>query len=133
MNNKQMKELINDGFGRLYPLSQVDWRDHRQMMLDDELRSEKQHRASAPFNLRPKFSMNIVAKYFVIKAIRNAMRNDHFRPRDILHCKQSSLLAHAIKDDDRFDLLAMMDGFDWFEFESIDYVAADLVCILETA
>jgi len=134
MNNTQMKDIINEGFGRLYPLTGADWRDYRQMMLDDELRSERQHRASAsPFNLRPKFSTNIVAKYFVIKAIRGAAGVNSFRPRDILHCKQSFLLAYAINDDDRFDLIAMMEGFDWGAFDSIDYVAADLVCISEAA
>ncbi len=126
MNKKQISDLINEGFGNLYPLTYATYTDYRAEMLDDELKQEKRHRAFISVAFKPKFSASIVSKYWVILAIRTAMLSDHFRPRDILHCKKSYILAHAIKDDDRFDLDAMFDGFDWEAFESIDYRQGDL-------
>ena len=126
MNNKQIKNLIEEGFGNLYPLTYATYTDYRAEMFDDELKKEKRHRAIISVAFKPKFNASIVTKYFIILAIRTAMLSDHFRPRDILHCKKSYILAHAINDDDRFDLDAMFDGFDWQAFESIDYRQGDL-------
>ena len=126
MNKKQITEIIAEGYYRLDPISNVDWTDYLEIMYTEELKQERQHRAAAPFDIRPKFTASIVAKYWVIRAVRNAMRSDTFRPRDILHCKKSYLYAHAIKDDDRFDLDEMLNGFDWAAFDSIDYQTADL-------
>ena len=134
MNYIQMKDLINDGFGRLYPLTfaapagHVDWRDYRELMLDDEIKQEKQHRKEYSFDLNSKFSVNLIAKYFVIKAIRSISTTSQFRPRDILHCTKSHLYAHALRDDDRFDIDGMMNDFDWAAFDAIEYSQADLIC-----
>ena len=130
MKNKQIKNLIEEGFGNLYRLTYTTYTDHRAEMLDYELKAEKDHRSITPWDLpKPKFSATVTAKYFVLKSIRSAMLSNDFRPRDILHCKQSYILAHAIKDDDRFDLDAMFDGFDWQAFESIDYSQGDLIFV----
>lgn len=127
MSKKQILDLINEGFGNLYPLTYTTYTDYRAEMLDYEVKQERQHRIYAPSGLGPRFTVRMIAKYFVLKAIRSAMLSNDFRPRDILHCKHSYILAHAIKDDDRFDLDAMFDGFDWQAFESIDYSQGDLV------
>ena len=130
MNNKQIKNLIENGFANLYRLTYTTYTDYRAEMLDYELKAEKDHRRITPWDLpKPKFTAAIMAKYFVLKAVRSAMLSNDFRPRDILHCKQSYILAHAIKDDDRFDLDAMFDGFDWQAFESIDYSQGDLIFV----
>jgi hypothetical protein len=130
MNNKQIKNLIENGFANLYPLTYTTYTDYRAKMLDYELKAEKDHRSITPWDLpKPKFSATVTAKYFVLKSIRSAMLSNDFRPRDILHCKQSYILAHAIKDDDRFDLDAMFDGFDWRAFDSIEYSQGDLIFV----
>jgi len=129
MNKTQIKNLIEEGFGNLYRLTYTTYTDYRAEMLDYEVKQEKQHRNYAPSNYAPKFSVRILAKYFVLKAVRSAMLSNDFRPRDILHCKQSYILAHAIKDDDRFDLDAMFDGFDWEAFDSIEYSQGDLIFV----
>jgi len=129
MNNKQIGDLILEGFGNLYPLTYTTFTDYRDKMYDDEWKRERMHRHAAPIDFKPKFSVPVVARYFVLKAIRSAMLSNDFRPRDILHCKQSYILAHAIKDDDRFDLDAMFASFDWSAFESIEYSQGDLVFV----
>jgi hypothetical protein len=135
MNNKQIADLILEGFGNLYPLTYTTFTDYRDKMYDDELKRERMHRHVAPIDFKPKFSAPVVARYFVLKAIRSAMLSNDFRPRDILHCKQSYILAHAIKDDDRFDLDAMFRVntpsmcFSWEAFEAIEYSQGDLVFV----
>ena len=129
MNNKQIGDLILEGFGNLYPLTYTTFTDYRDKMYDDEWKRERMHRHAAPIEFKPKFSVPVVARYFVLKAIRSAMLSNDFRPRDILHCKHSYILAHAIKDDDRFDLDAMFASFDWSAFESIEYSQGDLVFV----
>jgi len=129
MNKKQIENLILEGFGNLYPLTYTTFTDYRDKMYDDELKRERMHRHVAPIDFKPKFSVPTVARYFVLKAIRSAMLSNDFRPRDILHCKQSYILAHAIKDDDRFDLDAMFDGFDWQDFDSIEYSQGNLIFV----
>ena len=129
MNNKQIGDLILEGFGNLYPLTYTTFTDYRDKMYDDEWKRERMHRHAAPIDFKPKFSVPVVARYFVLKAIRSAMLSNDFRPRDILHCKHSYILAHAIKDDDRFDLDAMFASFDWSAFESIEYSQGDLIFV----
>ena len=128
MNKKQIKEIIEYGFGRLYPLTMKGWTDHREEMYQYEYKLQKHFRSTNP--LPPaKYQQNnaTVAKYFVVKAIRSALFDpQNFRPRDILHCKQSYLVAHALADDDRFDLKTMFTGFDWFKFDQIEFGDADL-------
>jgi len=129
MSKKQILDLINEGFSNLYPLTCKTYTDYRAEMLDYEIKQEKQHRQYAPTGYGPRFTVRMLAKYFVLKAIRSAMLSNDFRPRDILHCKHSYILAHAIKDDDRFDLIAMFASFDWSAFESIEYSQGDLVFV----
>jgi len=130
MNKKQIIDLINEGFNNLYPLTCKTYTDYRAEMLDYELKAEKDHRRITPWDLpKPKFTATVTAKYFVLYAVRSAMLSNDFRPRDILHCKHSYILAHAIKDDDRFDLGAMFASFDWSAFESIEYSQGDLVFV----
>ena len=129
MNKKQIIDLINEGFGNLYPLTYTTYTDYRAEMLDYEIKQEKQHRQYASTGYGVRFTVRMLAKYFVLKAIRSAMLSNDFRPRDILHCKHSYILAHAIKDDDRFDLGAMFASFDWSAFESIEYSQGDLVFV----
>ena len=129
MSRKQILDLINEGFNNLYPLTYTTYTDYRAEMLVYEVKQEKQHRNYAPSSYGPRFTVRMMAKYFVLKAVRSAMLSNDFRPRDILHCKQSYILAHAIKDDDRFDLDAMFEGFDWEAFEAIEYSQGDLVFV----
>lgn len=127
MSKKQILDLINEGFGNLYPLTCKTYTDYRAEMLDYEVKQEKQHRRMAPSGFGPRLTVRHIAKYFVLRSVRSAMLSNDFRPRDILHCKHSFILAHAIKDDDRFDLNAMFASFDWSAFESIEYSQGDLI------
>ena len=131
MTKAQIQKLISEGFSRLYPLTYKSWTDHRAAMFDYELKLQKQFRAARPVHAsKYQQTSTTVAQYFVVKAIRDAIFNPkQFRPRDILHCKHSYILAHAIKDDDRFDLGAMFASFDWSAFESIEYSQGDLVFV----
>lgn len=132
MNNKQIKEVIEEGFNRLYPLTYISWTDYRAEMFDYERKMQREHRKSgAAVGMQPhKFSDAIVAKYFVIRAIRSALFEDrNFRPSDILHCTKSYLLAHAIEDDSRYDLQEMFIGYSWYWFNQIDYSGGDLVFV----
>lgn len=129
MKKKQIADLIFEGFGRLYPLTYTTFTDYRDKMYDDEWKRERMHRHIAPIDFKPTFSVPVLARYFVLKSVRSAMLSSDFRPREILHCKQSYILAHAIKDDDRFDLDAMFHGFDWQAFESIEYSQGDLIFV----
>lgn len=127
MNKKQIKELIEEGYSRLYPLTMKGWRDHRDEMYQYEYKLQKHFRAINPTPARYQQNNATVAKYFVIKSIRSALfDHKNFRPRDILHCKESYLLAHAIDDDDRFDLHEMFIGFSWYWFDQIEFAGADL-------
>ena len=128
MNKKQIQKLIDQGFNRLYPLTYTSFTDYRDQMFDYEYKAQKQFRTNNPFPpTRYQQNSKTVARYFVIKAIREAIYNpQNFRPRDILHCKQSYIIAHALADDDRFDLAEMFIGFDWFKFDQIEFGDADL-------
>lgn len=131
MNKSQIQKLINEGFGRLYPLTFTSWTDYREEMFNYELKLQRQFKATRDINpSRCQHTNSTVAKYFVIKLIRDAIFNPkQFRPRDILHCKQSYLIANALADDDRFDLEEMFRGFEWFLFDQIDCQNADLVFV----
>jgi len=128
MNKNQIAELIGYGFGRLYPLTMKGSTDHREEMYKYEYKLQKHFRYINPLPpAKYQQSNGTVAKYFVIKAIRSALFDpQNFRPRDMLHCKQSYLIAHALADDDRFDLQKMFTGFDWFKFDQIEFADADL-------
>jgi len=131
MTKAQIQKLISEGFSRLYPLTYKSWTDHRAAMFDYELKLQKQFRAARPVHpSKYQQTSTTVAQYFVVKAIRDAIFNPkQFRPRDILHCKQSYLTAHALADDDRFDLEEMFIGFEWDLFDQIDWADADLAFI----
>ena len=127
MNKKQITDLINDGWYRLDTLNNVDWRPYRDEMLAEEVKDERKHRQSCPFDIAPKFSVTMVAKWFVLRAIWGAKGSMRFTASDILHCKHSYLMAHAINDDDRFDLYEMFNGYNWEAFLTIGYSQADLI------
>jgi len=129
MNNKQIKNLIEEGFGNLYPLTYTSYTDYRAEMLDYEITQEKNHRRYAPSDYAPKFSIRMLAKYFVLKSFRSAMLSNDFRPRDILHCKQSYIMAHAVKDAYPCLCNEIFDRFDWEAFDSIDYSQGDLIFV----
>jgi len=126
MNNAQIKKLIEEGFNKLYPLTHWTHTDHRAAMLDYELKVQKQFRASVPYAIKWQHTNQTVAKYFVLHAVRQALAFDTFRPRDILHCKQSYIIAQALKDHNADKFREMVIDFDWDAFESIEYSYADL-------
>jgi len=126
MNNAQIKKLIEEGFNKLYPLTHWTFTDHRAAMLDYELKVQKQFRATCPHTPKWQHTNQTVAKYFVIHAVKQALAFDTFRPRDILHCKQSYIIAQALKDHDADKFREMVIDFDWDAFESIEYSQADL-------
>lgn len=129
MNKQKIQKIIDQGFSCLYPLSCKSSTDIRDAMLQEEIKTEKMFRKCAPSDQkRQSFSVSTKAKYFVLSSIRSAMLcpSDAFRPRDILHCKQSYILAHAVKDDPRFDLEEMFFDFDWEAFNDIEHRWGDL-------
>lgn len=129
MSKAKIQKIIDQGFNCLYPLTCKSHTDIRDAMLQEEIKQEKWFRKCAPSNHYQSFSISTKAKYFVLSSVRSAMLcpSNAFRPRDILHCKQSYILAHAVKDDSRFDLDEMFADFDWDAFNDIEYRLGDLM------
>lgn len=128
MNKTQIKKLIEDGFDRMHLISDKDWRDYRQEMLDDELKAERQHRANNPYD-RPSYanSATLSAKYFCVKFMLNAMEYPSIKPSDVLYSKRSSLIAKGCFDLWARDLIDAFKDFDRDNFYHLDYEQGGIV------
>ena len=128
MNKSQIKKLIQEGYNRMYLISNKDWRDYRQEMLDSELKAERQHRSINP-NDRPIYlnSATLSAKYFCIKFMLNAFHNPTIKPSDVLYSKRSSLIAKGCFDYWGNELIEAFRGFDLDAFNHLGYEQGGIV------
>lgn len=98
MTKNQIKNIINGAMNELHPLRHLGNYDVIEEMLEYEKKQQKIMNNAAPYGMKTD-PVALVAKYFVVKHLIDAVENpQHFRPRDILHCKKSYLLAHALVD-----------------------------------
>ena len=98
MTKNQIKNIINGAMSELHPLRHLGNYDVLEEMFEYEKKQQKIMNNAAPYEIKPD-PVALVAKYFVVKHLIDAVENpQHFRPRDILHCKKSYLLAHALVD-----------------------------------
>ena len=98
MTKNQIKSIINGAMSELYPLRHLGNHDVLEEMFEYEKQQQRTMNNAAPYGMKTD-PVAMVAKYFVVKHLIDAVENpQHFRPRDILHCKKSYLLAHALVD-----------------------------------
>ncbi len=98
MTKNQIKSIINAAISELYPLRHLGNYDVLGEMFEYEKKKQRIMNNAAPYGIKPD-PVALVAKYYVVKHLIDAVENpQHFRPRDILHCKKSYLLAHALVD-----------------------------------
>lgn len=123
MNKTAIKDMINDGFYRLYKFDHIDWTQYRENMYQSELKSERQHRSGRPESCIAPFGNGapLSAKYFVVKFFGNALESTKMRASDVLHCRQSSLIAKGLVDRWPEYATAAFEGFDWDTFNKLDY------------
>lgn len=128
MNKTQIKKLIEDGYNRMYLISNKDWRDYRQEMLDIEIKAERNHRANNPYD-RPTYanSATLSAKYFCVKFMLNAFANPKIKPSDVLYSRQASLIAKGCFDLWGGEMLREFVGFDSDKFYHLDYEQGGIV------
>ena len=98
MTKNQIKSIINGAISELYPLRHLGNYDVLEEMFEYEKKQQLIMKNAAPYGIKPD-PVALVSKYFVVKHLIDAVENpQHFRPRDILHCTKSYLLAHALVD-----------------------------------
>jgi len=98
MTKNQIKSIINGAMSELYSLRHLGNYDVLEEMFEYEKKQQRIMNNAAPYGIKPD-PVALVAKYYVVKHLIDAVENpQHFRPRDILHCKKSYLLAHALVD-----------------------------------
>ena len=98
MNKTQIKNAINNAMCELSALRHLGNFDVLREMEDYQRKQQRIMKNAAPYGTKLD-SLSLVARYFVAKNLIDAVDNpQHFRARDILHCQQSYLLAHALLD-----------------------------------
>jgi hypothetical protein len=122
MRNSEIKKLIEEGFDRMHLISHQDWRDYRREMFDDEVRAERHHRANFHSDItRYANSATLVAKFFCVNFMLNAMKCPSIKPSDILYSKRASLIAKGCFDVWSVDLINAFKDFDHDTFNKLDY------------
>tara|TARA_R100001460_G_C3498788_1_gene170156 strand:- start:319 stop:741 length:423 start_codon:yes stop_codon:yes gene_type:complete len=98
MTKKQIETAIRKAFLEAHELRHLGNRDYLREMHDYQKKLQRKHNADAPYGTKTD-SLHMVACYFVINQLRTAWEyRDNFRPRDILHCQESYITAHALVD-----------------------------------
>ena len=98
MTKTDIKRAIRAAMNELHELRHVGNRDYIRDMHDYQRKLQRTMNNSAPhgFKFDP---ISLVADYFVVNHLRDAWdQRGCFRPRDILHCQESYVLAHALVD-----------------------------------
>jgi len=126
MTKTQIKKAIRAAMGELHELRHVGSRDYIRDMHDYQRKLQRTMNNAAPFDLKAD-PISLVADYFVVNHLRTAWeQRGSLRPRDILHCQDSYITAHALVDaypervqdimqrmDDELDLL----GIHWHQLQ----------------
>ena len=135
MNKTQIKNAINNAMCELSILRHLGNSDVLRDMEDYHRKQQRMMHNAAPYGQKLD-SVSIVARYFVAKNLINAVDNPHhFRPRDILHCQQSYLLAHALLDAYPEKVKGAVECLRRYvpEFEGLDYTCGQIVVREEVA
>lgn len=128
MNKTQIKKLIDDGYNRMHLISEKDWRDYRQEMHDDEVKAERHHRANFHGGVsRYANTATLVAKFFCVKFMLNAMECPSVKPSDVLYSKRASLIAKGCFDLWARELMEAFKDFDRDVFYRLDYEQGGIV------
>ena len=126
MTKKQIETAIRRAFLETHELRHLGNRDYLREMHDYQKKLQRRMNNAAPSGTKTD-SLHMVACYFVVDHLRTAWeQRGSFRPRDILHCQESYILAHALVDaypervqdimqrmDDELDLL----GIHWHQLQ----------------
>ena len=98
MTKTEIKRAIRAGMCELVELRHLSTRDHIREMHDYQRKLQRNMNNTAPYDLKTD-PISLVADYHVVNQLRNAwMQRGSFRPRDILHCQESYIIAHALVD-----------------------------------
>lgn len=98
MTKKQIETAIRRAFLETHELRHLGTRDCLREMHDYQKKQQRRLNAAAPSGTKTD-SLHMVACYFVVNQLRTAWeQRGSFRPRDILHCQESYILAHALVD-----------------------------------
>ena len=126
MNKSEIKKAIRLTYVRTGELRHLSTRDYIRDMHDYQRKLQRTMNNAAPYGLKAD-PITLVADYFVVNQLRTAREHrDSFRPRDILHCQESYITAHALVDaypervgeimqrmDDGLDLM----GIHWHQLQ----------------
>jgi len=118
MTKSEIKRAIRAAMCELVELRHLGTRDHIRDMHDYQRKLQRTMNNAAPYDLKTD-PISLVSDYYVVDHLRTAWeQRGSFRPRDILHCQESYILAHALVDaypervqdimqrmDDELDLL----------------------------
>lgn len=133
MTKTEIKRAIHAAMNELHELRHVGNRDRIREMHDYQRKLQRNMNNTAPYDLKTD-PISLVADYFVVNQLRTAWAHrGSLRPRDILHCQESYILAHALVDayperieaimqrmDNELDLL----GIHW---DQLDYTCGQIV------
>ena len=101
MTKKQIETAIRKAFLETHELRHLGNRDYLREMHDYQRKLQRKHNHGLRHlgNDTKTDSLHMVACYFVVNQLRNAWeQRGSFRPRDILHCQESYITAHALVD-----------------------------------
>lgn len=125
MNITETKALINEGYNRLYVLTNLSHTDYRQEMLDYErklvkdwrLRTQDTWHVSVDWLL----NMTTEAKFFCVQHILNALQaTEPLTIKSVLHCKDSYITAHSLVANYRDKIEEAFAGFDIEAFNNLN-------------
>lgn len=98
MTKSEIKRAIRAAMCELVELRHLSTRDHIREMHDYQRKLQRNMNNTAPYDLKTD-PISLVADYHVVNQLRDAwMQRGSFRPRDILHCQESYIIAHALVD-----------------------------------
>lgn len=98
MTKTDIKRAIRAAMNELHELRHVGNRDYIREMIACQRRLQRRMNNTAPAGMKTD-PISLVADYFVVNHLRNAWeQRGSFRPRDILHCQESYITAHALVD-----------------------------------
>jgi len=126
MTKSEIKKAIRAAMCELVELRHLGTRDHIRDMHDYQRKLQRTMNNAAPYDLKTD-PITLVADYYVVDHLRTAWeQRGSLRPRDILHCQESYIIAHALVDayperceaimqrmDDELDLL----GIHWHRLQ----------------
>ena len=98
MTKSEIKRAIRAAMNEIHELRHLGTRDHIRDMHDYQRKLQRTMNNAAPYDLKAD-PISLVADYYVVNQLRTAWeQRGSLRPRDILHCQESYILAHALVD-----------------------------------